>query len=515
MTTSNFLVHRTLWERLGGFAPYRYVHDYDFLLRAATMCPSRVVYAPELRDVRYRIHASNTIAENTERALAERADMLRTLRRPAHRVRAALVRSRSGPVVRAAVDASPIIAPRAHAHAASEPNLRVGLVARSLGVGGLEEVVALLAQSLPAEGVTVSVLCTDAGGSTAERLRAAGVDVTVGDGRAQSWRDWHARARPDVLSTHFVGEDVFDALAPHCPVVDTVHNTYAWLGPEEWEALARQRRAVAATIAVSELAARHWLDRVGAAEARLGGAVAPGSAPAVHVVPNAVHPARAARVPRAYARRGLGIPADVPLFVHLGRVTSQKNLDGLLGAFADALPEMPAARLLLVGPTDDRGAIAGLERAHGELFRAGSVRRLPPREVVGVVLSAADALVSSSFYEGWSISASEALWVGAPVVLADCGGARELAGASGERGFVVAHPLGDPLAVSPELLASPPAVALAKHRGELAAALARFSAGRPVEVAPDHEIRSWARRRLAPGRLAADYASILRSVARR
>jgi len=266
---------------------------------------------------------------------------------------------------------------------------------------------------------------------------------------------------------------------------------------------------------VSELAARHWLSGVGGAEARIGGPP-PGDAPAIHVVPNAVHPARAARVPRAYARRRLGVAENAPLFVHLGRMTGQKNLDGLLGAFADVLPHVPAARLLLVGPADDRSAITALERAHAPLLHTGAARRVAPAEVVGVVLAAADALVSSSFYEGWSVSASEALWVGTPVVLTDCGGARELVGPPGEqRGFVVANPLGDPLTASPELLTSPPPAALAEHRRELAAALARFAAGRPAEVAPEQEIRAWARRQLAPRRLAADYAHILRSVVRR
>lgn len=500
VTTSNLFLHRELWRRLGGFAAYRYVHDYDFLLRALELCPDRVVYVDELCDVRYRVHGGNTISENVERALAERADMLRSLRGASHRVRARLARPREGGAVARAVDGTPLPRPVAGG-AAGTPRVRAGIVARSLDAGGLEEVVALLAQALPSEGVGTSVLCTHGGGALADRLREAGVPVTVAEGDEDAWRRWRAALAPGVLCTHSSDPRALEVLAEDgTPVVETVHNTYVWLSADEWAAEAGKREAVSATIAVSETVARYHARHC------------PGPGP-MHVVPNAVHPARTPRVPRAWARRHLGVSESEPLFVHHGRAAYQKNLPGLLGAFADLLEVSPAARLWLVGPPESEEAFAELKEAHRTLFERGAVRHVPRVATVGTVLSAADAYVSASFFEGWSVAASEALWVGRPVVLTECGGAAELVGADGARGRLVPNAVGDPVAATRALVLDPPADTSRRSRHALTEAMHTIVEERPAWSARSPAIRAHARVALSPGRMAADHARILLEVA--
>lgn len=60
-TTSNFVMRREWFERIGPFRPLRYTHDWDFALRAALA--SRVALLPEPL-LKYRIHGANTIREN-------------------------------------------------------------------------------------------------------------------------------------------------------------------------------------------------------------------------------------------------------------------------------------------------------------------------------------------------------------------------------------------------------------------------------------------------------------------
>jgi glycosyltransferase involved in cell wall biosynthesis len=60
-TTSNFVFRRADWQRVGGFRPLRYTHDWDFALRLATLAPPRLLEAPLLR---YRVHARNTIRDD-------------------------------------------------------------------------------------------------------------------------------------------------------------------------------------------------------------------------------------------------------------------------------------------------------------------------------------------------------------------------------------------------------------------------------------------------------------------
>jgi glycosyltransferase involved in cell wall biosynthesis len=60
-TTSNFVFRCDLYRQAGPFRPLRYVHDWDFALRAALLAPQILLPEPL---VRYRLHPTNTIHEN-------------------------------------------------------------------------------------------------------------------------------------------------------------------------------------------------------------------------------------------------------------------------------------------------------------------------------------------------------------------------------------------------------------------------------------------------------------------
>ena len=62
MTTSNFLMRRSLLARIGDFAPLRYAHDQEFALRAAANGVRLAFIDRPL--MRYRFHGANTISEN-------------------------------------------------------------------------------------------------------------------------------------------------------------------------------------------------------------------------------------------------------------------------------------------------------------------------------------------------------------------------------------------------------------------------------------------------------------------
>jgi glycosyltransferase involved in cell wall biosynthesis len=68
ISSGNLTFRKSLWQAVGGFRDYRYNHDWDFCLRAALH--SEPVVVPETLYA-YRLHASNTIAENSEAPRAE------------------------------------------------------------------------------------------------------------------------------------------------------------------------------------------------------------------------------------------------------------------------------------------------------------------------------------------------------------------------------------------------------------------------------------------------------------
>ncbi len=74
ITTSNFFFRRQLHEDIGGFADWRYVHDYDFALKAARHASGAALLNDILLD--YRLHATNTIDEAPVDAINETIDLL-------------------------------------------------------------------------------------------------------------------------------------------------------------------------------------------------------------------------------------------------------------------------------------------------------------------------------------------------------------------------------------------------------------------------------------------------------
>ncbi|MFN3985305.1 MAG: glycosyltransferase [Rhodocyclaceae bacterium] len=79
MTTSNFMFERSVLERVGLFRDFRYVLDYDYLLRAlAAGC--RFAWVDD-KLLRYRLHESNTISDSPLKANRECAALLRELAR--------------------------------------------------------------------------------------------------------------------------------------------------------------------------------------------------------------------------------------------------------------------------------------------------------------------------------------------------------------------------------------------------------------------------------------------------
>ena len=105
-----------------------------------------------------------------------------SLRRPADRLRRAFSGIWDRRAVAESVESSAILEP-VPARLTGSPGedgvrlpgsspggrVRVGLVVDSMGLGGLEEVVALLAQSLPQAGVDTAVACVRKGGVVARR----------------------------------------------------------------------------------------------------------------------------------------------------------------------------------------------------------------------------------------------------------------------------------------------------------------------------------------------------------
>lgn len=117
---------------------------------------------------------------------------------------------------------------------------------------------------------------------------------------------------------------------------------------------------------------------------------------------------------RAALRRSLGID-DQPVVGIAGRLTRQKGQAVLLEALSEVIKEYPRVVLLVVGGGPDRER---LESKANELGLGGVVRWVGavPQEKVFELYGIMDIFVMPSLYEGFGLTAAEAMAAGLPVL---------------------------------------------------------------------------------------------------
>lgn len=143
----------------------------------------------------------------------------------------------------------------------------------------------------------------------------------------------------------------------------------------------------------------------------------------MHAVPCGIDLERFRPLPRSEARARLGLPADTPILLWVGRVERLKGLEILLDAVAGL--ERSDAHLLIVGG-DERAAplCAELEAQARALGIADRITFTGAVDHASLpwYYSAADICVVPSFYESFGLVAVEAMACGTPVVASRVGG---------------------------------------------------------------------------------------------
>ena len=163
---------------------------------------------------------------------------------------------------------------------------------------------------------------------------------------------------------------------------------------------------------------------------------------------------------RAQARRALGLPADGPLLLFVGRIQPLKGASVAVATLASLVRDHPDAHLVVVGgpsgPHGDEEVARIDELVHG-LGLEDHVVFVPPRphELLSTFYRAADVCLVPSRSESFGLVALESAACGTPVVASDVGGLRSLVD-HGRTGFLVEEP--DPEAYAAwvrQLLAEP------------------------------------------------------------
>jgi glycosyltransferase involved in cell wall biosynthesis len=163
---------------------------------------------------------------------------------------------------------------------------------------------------------------------------------------------------------------------------------------------------------------------------------------------NGVDAARFAATPNlmnraAELRRALEIPVQAPVVMFVGRLTRDKGIPELAGAFSKVSAQFPEARLVLVGCFEDGDPLPAEVRrflqSHSRVKFAGAVSDTAPYYAL------ADVVVQPSHREGLPIAVLEAQAAGKPVIGAAATGIIDIV-TDGETGLL--FPVGDVVALA-------------------------------------------------------------------
>ena len=306
--------------------------------------------------------------------------------------------------------------------------MRIVYLLNSLGIGGAERQILVLAERLARRGhaVRLLVLRPRLAEEWPTALRVVHLNMRktpdgVLAGIAQG-RRFLCDFRPDLVHSHSFHSNIvarlLKLLVPAPPVLSTIHNVYegGWprmLAYRLTDGLSRR------TTAVSQAAARRFVRLKAVPQHKC--IVLPNAIDLVEFAPDPVRRLET----RAATEANGGF-----IWLAAGRVAPSKDYPNLLGAFAKVRASRPDARLWIAGEAS-AGAISELHSLAARLNAADSIRWLGLRRDLPALLDAADAFVQASAWEGMPLAVGEAMAMEKPVVATDVGGVRELLGDAG------------------------------------------------------------------------------------
>jgi glycosyltransferase involved in cell wall biosynthesis len=307
-------------------------------------------------------------------------------------------------------------------------------------IGGIENYVHRLHESLVAAGHGSSVVTTDAGLDDApdRRPEARYCETTAAPLRNPVSRELYRHLRStdaDVYHVHgpffLTTVEAVHAVPADAPVVMTVHGFPPAFGPGE-----RLRNAAYAPVV------RHVLQRVdetvvlGPSEGRRLRERYSADEDAIRVVPNGIHPESYDVPPEAVDRfqADQELDPDTPTLLAVGRLIDWKNPDVLVEAVVEGLPERELDVLVIGG--GEPSTRAALRRRADDRFR---FRSGLPFEELKAAYHAADLFVHLSESEGLSTVTLEAMNAGLPVVATPPGALADVL-VDGRTGSVLSMP---------------------------------------------------------------------------
>jgi glycosyltransferase involved in cell wall biosynthesis len=326
--------------------------------------------------------------------------------------------------------------------------LHVMQVIVNLDIGGAQEVVRTLSEELTESGCP-TVVCSFKDGPLRAQIEREGIPVEVLPQRRYSILAFPfyvcemlairrtlielvEKYQIDVIQTHLLRSlDFLVAtlrFGSQRPLVFwTVHNFNFALRPEQ---LPRFRWLAGAKQAVHSSLYRwmaHWVNGFIAVSNDVETAILQTIGPVqgrIEIISNGVDTRRYRSVAnRSATRCMLGFKGDEILYTVVGTLKEQKGHRYLIDAVAPLIVRTPRLHILIVGDGELRGHLKDQVHAAGI---DGNVHFLGNRSDVPAILSASDAFVLPSLWEGLPMALIEAMASGLPVIATQVSGSQQV-----------------------------------------------------------------------------------------
>jgi glycosyltransferase involved in cell wall biosynthesis len=307
----------------------------------------------------------------------------------------------------------------------------------SMHGGGAESSILEIVPGLERRGVATSIVTLLADdGCLTDRLKQVGITPIRLRNRRPSPFSTSSELlavirslRPDVVHTSLMYSNLFGRVSgrlAHVPVVTTLanldygpeHRAHSQVGP--WAVrCAHGAELLTAPLTTRFHAISHEVANVMGRRLRI-----PGSR--IQVVYRGRDTARLGVVSperRLSVRKSLGLEADTPLILSVGRIDQQKGVDTTIKAFKYLSKRIPNAVLLIAGRPGN--ASVQIEK---ELFSSPNIRLLGHRTDVPDLMCAADVLSFPSRWEGLGGTVVEAMALRLPLVASNIAPVAEVVG---------------------------------------------------------------------------------------
>jgi glycosyltransferase involved in cell wall biosynthesis len=297
--------------------------------------------------------------------------------------------------------------------------------------GGLENVVLDLNLILQKAGYQVVLAVLGKSGAAVERARQQGIPVVILSKSHQSYARLLEHIKPKLVLTHYSTYGAAACAQARIPFVQVIHNTYMWLSPAELADLRDSARYTTGFVAVSDYSRHYSITRLGLDAAKC------------LAIPNGIDTRRFIEMDtganRSAIRKELGISLTDFVFLSVGSVNHQKNHISTLRAFAAATPDMPLARLVIVGPAYEPVLLNEINTFIAAQGLRDRVTYLGAAKSAEPYYAMADAFVSAAYFEGGQLTLLEAVCANLSVITTEVGFAFHFKGIEGIE--VVAPPL--------------------------------------------------------------------------